>query len=82
VEGVHSKTCGECYHWFRLGDEQMGECFAHPPRVFKVVQASALNPRQQMEGLISHYPITVMGQRACGEFKPNLTEVKRKEGSA
>lgn len=79
MNGVHTKTCGECYHWFRLGQEEIGECFAHPPRVFKILQTSALNPAQKMEGLISHYPVLNLKVRACGEYKPNLTEVKRKE---
>ena len=89
MEGPHSKTCGECYHYFRLGEEELGECFAHPPKVFKIVKVS-INPltRQpsQDEGLISHYPVVRLGNRACGEFKirlfdvkPNLIGVERKE---
>ena len=75
MEGIHTRACFECYHWFRLGEEKVGECFAHPPRAFKVMQVSALNPRQQVEGLVSHYPVTNSKQRACGEFKPNLAVV-------
>jgi hypothetical protein len=79
MNGVHSKTCSECYHWYRLGEEAVGECFAHPPRVFKVLQANVLNPQQRTEGLVSHFPVTGLACRACGEFKVNLTEVQRKE---
>ena len=82
MEELHLRTCGECYHWFRSGEESLGECFAHPPKVFKMVRVS-INPltRQpsQEEGLISHYPVVNLNNRACGEFKPNLTVVKRKE---
>ena len=82
MEGTHSKTCGECYHWFRLGEESLGECYAHPPKVFKIMSVN-INPltRQpsQDEGLISHYPIVNLNNRTCGEFKPNLMKVERKE---
>jgi len=82
MEGPHSKTCGECYHWFRLGEDPLGECFAHPPKVFKIARVS-INPltRQpsQDEGLVSHYPVVNLNNRACSEFKPNLVVMKRKE---
>jgi hypothetical protein len=85
MEGLHSKTCGECYHWFCFGESLLGECFSHPPEVFKVMKVS-VNPltRQplQEEGLVSHYPVTRLDNRACGEFKPDLTTVKRKENKS
>jgi cytochrome c peroxidase len=85
MEGTHVKTCSACHYWQRIGKESLGECFAHPPTVFKVVRVS-VNPltRQpsQDEGLISHYPVVNSDNRACGEFKLALILVDRKEPSA
>jgi hypothetical protein len=75
MKDIHTKTCGQCSHWFRLGKENVGECFAHPPRVFRVVKVNPLDPRQQTDGLVSHYPVTNVQGRSCGEFVHNLESV-------
>jgi hypothetical protein len=62
---MKKNVCGTCFYFESIGDD--GECYRNPP-----VNDGKADTTCDTGGIVKPY------RRACGEYKPNLPELKAK----